>query len=87
MNKELVKKIILTGNITQAELVEFIIDHCKLCGKREPTAQEMPLLVQAAAHGMIDLMYAARIAAVKLDLGLIEILDRNQKVINKFFND
>ncbi len=84
MTKEFLLKFINHERLSIEDVSTFIVDYCKLCGKREPTAEEIPVLLQLIQAGAFDLNYAIEQASLKLNLCIVRIINKNGQVISQY---
>lgn len=73
--REFIEKIFNKQTITNEELVKFIIDHCKLMGKKEPSTTEMQGIAILLKTGNFDIIEACKLACNKLKIEFIEVLN------------
>ena len=77
MNKETITKILKNQPISQQEASEFIVDYCKSEKEIDITAQQIQGIMQAIQMGMFNLNYAARQAANKENMQIVDIIKDN----------
>lgn len=77
MNKGIIKKILIREKITQSELIEFILDYCKLFDKPEPTGEQLQGIIALVQQNIFNIMYAAEIAAIKNNMYVMKIFKEN----------
>ena len=73
--KEFIEKIFNRQTITNEELVRFIVDHCKLMGKRDPSVEEIQGIAILLKSGSFNIVEACKLACKKLKIEFIEILN------------
>ena len=82
--KEFINKIINNQQININELNTFIVDYCKLMGNKPPTSEELSLILQMIQMGAFNLNYAIKIAAIKLNIPLTILYDKQGQMIKMF---
>lgn len=82
--KKFIIKILNNEQINLEELNVFIIDYCKLMDNKIPDTQELSGISQLISHGMFNLNYACKQAAMKLNMQVDTLTDKNGQVIKSF---
>jgi hypothetical protein len=85
--KEIIKKIINNTQITLDELNQFIVNLIELFDKKQPTAEELKVIVQLVQAHQFDLMYAVKLACTKLDIPLRILYDKNGQLIKHYIQE
>jgi predicted nucleic-acid-binding Zn-ribbon protein len=67
--------------ISKIELNKFIIEYCKLCGKKEPDANEIGLISNGIQIGLFDLKYMVNNAIELTKFPLTILFDKNGNFI------
>ena len=77
MNKDTIIKILTNKSITQQEVSEFIVDYCKKEVNKDISSIELSGILQLIQIGRFNLNYAARQAALKEDIDVVDIIKDN----------
>ena len=85
--KKFIKKVFNNEDITITDLNEFIVDYCKLCQVKDPSANEINIISQLIQNGSFNLIFACKNAAVKLGMDVYEIKDKNGIIIGYKINE
>lgn len=81
MDKDLVIQILEGKSITSDQLNNFIVDYVKEELSREPTGEELNGIRQALQMGIFNLRFAASNMALKLNLRVMNVFDKNGTLI------
>jgi formyltetrahydrofolate hydrolase len=81
---EIIKKIISNQQITLEEINTFVIEYCKLMENKQPTAQELAVIVQLIQMRHFDLIFACKIASIKLGYTLYSMHDKQGNLIKMY---
>ena len=84
--KEFINKIINNQQVNINELNTFIVDYCKLMENKIPDAVELVAIAQMIQTGMFNLMYAVKLAAIKLNIPLTILYDKHGQQIKMFIS-
>lgn len=87
MNKETVKKILKNEQLNQQEFFEFITDYVKSELNEDISHEQLMALAAVLQQGLFSIRYAAEIAANKLELNYLNVLDKNGKYITTIFTE
>lgn len=79
-----IKKIINNEQVNLTELNTFIVDYCKLMGNKIPTQEELSGIVQLIQMKIFDLVYAVKQAALKLNIQINILYDKQGQQIKMF---
>ena len=82
--KEFINKVINNQQININELNVFIVDYCRLMENKSPTSEELVGIAQMIQTGMFNLIYAVKIAAIKLNIPLTILYDKHGQQIKMF---
>jgi hypothetical protein len=82
MDKSIITKILKSQQITQIELNTFITEYIKLVKDEDITTQQLQMISTLVQSGHFNLFYAAKIAALKLDLNFDVLTDRSGDILN-----
>jgi uncharacterized protein YvpB len=81
MYKDIVKKILTTGQINDAELNEFLVNYIKDTKNKDLTGEQLAGIKQLISMGAFDLNYAIKQAAMNLKLQLVSVVNINTKQV------
>ena len=82
--KEFINKIINNQQVNINELNIFIIDYCKLMENKSPTQEELTGIVTAIQMGIFNLTMAVKYAAIKLNIQINTLYDKQGQMIKMF---
>lgn len=82
--KEFINKIISNQQINLNELNTFILDYCKLMNNKIPTQEELTGIVTAIQMRIFNLTTAVKYAAIKLDIQINTLYDKQGQMIKMF---
>jgi len=85
--KEIIKKIIAGGQISQPDIVEFITKITDLFEKPIRSPQELEGIILMIQMGQFDIMYAVKLACIKLDIPLRILYDKNGIIIKQYIQE
>jgi len=81
MYKDIVKKILTTGQINEAELNEFLVAYIKDTKNKDLTTEELAGIKQLISMGTFNLEYAVKQAAMNLKLQPVSVVNINTKQV------
>lgn len=84
--KEFINKIVNNQQININELNTFIVDYCKLMDNKLPNSEELSLILQMIQMGAFNLNYSVKIAAIKLNIPLTILYDKQGQQIKMFIS-
>lgn len=84
--KEFINKIVNNQQVNITELNTFIVDYCKLMENKSPTSEELVGIVQMIQTRMFNLIYAVKIASIKLNIPLTTLYDKHGQQIKMFIS-
>lgn len=84
--KEFINKIVNNQQVSINELNVFIVDYCKLMENKIPDATELVAITQMIQTGMFNLIYAIKLAAIKLNIPLNILYDKHGQQIKMFIS-
>lgn len=79
--KEFINKIFSNQKVTIEELSKFIVEYAELCEIKNTTPQHIQFAIQLIQNGMFDLKYACKNCAKKLGLQVVEMYDKNGRLL------
>lgn len=82
--KEFINKIINNQQVNINELNTFIVDYCKLMENKIPTQEELTGIVTAIQMGIFNLTTAVKYAAIKLNIQINTLYDKQGQMIKMF---
>ena len=82
--KEFINKIINNQQVNINELNTFIVDYCKLMKNKIPTQEELTGIVTAIQMGIFNLTTAVKYAAIKLNIQINILYDKQGQMIKMF---
>ena len=82
--KEFINKIINNQQVNINELNTFIVDYCKLMENKIPTQEELTGIVTAIQMGIFNLTMAVKYAAIKLNIQINTLYDKQGQMIKMF---
>ena len=83
MDKDLIKRLLLSDQINIKDLNEFIVAYVKEEKEKDVTLDELNGIVKLIQMNMFNLEYALVRSASKLNLSLLKIHDKNGQLIRK----
>ena len=83
MDKDLIKRLLLSNQINIKDLNEFIIAYVKEEKEKDVILDELNGIVKLIQMNMFNLEYALVRSASKLNLSLLKIHDKNGQLIRK----
>lgn len=81
MYRDIVKKILKTGQINDNELNEFLIGYIKDTKNKDLTAEQLTEIKKLISMGVFDINYAIKQASNNLKLQLVSVIDLNTKQV------
>lgn len=81
MNKKVVMMLIKNQEVKQEDFIQFILDYLKFKGKPEPTAEQIPKLLQVFSMGIFSLKTPLEEAIKHLNLQVIRLYDKSGKLL------
>lgn len=84
MNKNIVTHILTAEQIDINKLVIFVKEYTFNKLNREITANEISSIIQAIQMGILDIRYAAKQAALVLNLYVMEVFNKNGYLVKTF---
>ena len=84
--KEFINKIVNNQQVNINELNTFIVDYCKLMENKIPNATELVAITQMIQTGMFNLIYAVKLASIKLNIPLNILYDKRGQMIKMFIS-
>lgn len=84
MNKRIITRILTAEQIDINELVVFVKEYTLNKLNREITANEISGIIQAIQMGVLDIRYAAKQAALVLNLYVMEVFNKNGYLVKTF---
>ena len=84
--KEFINKIINNQQVNINELNTFIVDYCKLMENKIPTQEELTGIVTAIQMGIFNLTTAVKYAAIKLNIQINTLYDKQGQMIKMFIS-
>lgn len=85
--KELIKKLISEDSVSQNDVTRFIVEFTELFERPIKSPQEVQAILQLMQIGEFKLMYAIKLACIKLDIPLRILYDANGQVIKKYIQE
>lgn len=85
--KEIIKKIIAGGQISQPDIVELITKITDLFERPIQSPLELQGILMAIQMGQFNIMYAVKLACIKLDIPLRTLYDKNGMVIKHYIQE
>ncbi len=82
--KEIIKKIIAGGQISQQDIVEYITKVTDLFESPITNPQQLQGIIMMIQMGQFNLMESVKKACVKLDIPLRILYDKNGQVIKQY---
>ena len=82
--KEFINKIINNQQVNINELNTFIVDYCKLMENKIPTQEELTGIVTAIQMRIFNLTTAVKYAAIKLNIQINTLYDKQGQMIKMF---
>lgn len=79
-----IKKIINNEQVNLSEINTFIVDYCKLMENKIPTQEELTGIVTAIQMGIFNLITAVKYAAIKLNIQINTLYDKQGQMIKMF---
>lgn len=83
MNKDLIKKLLITNQLDQADVANFIDEYTHAKLNRNITGEELNKIILLLQSGHFDLNYALLEAARMSDLNVLTIADSNGFLIRR----
>lgn len=84
--KEFINKIVNNQQVNINELSTFIVDYCTLMENKIPNAAEISAIIQMIQTGMFNIIYAVKLAAIKLNIPLNILYDKHGQMIKMFIS-
>jgi len=81
MNKEVVIKLIKNQQVTQKELLEFIVDYIEFKKRPAPTAEQLQGLLQLFEMRIFNLDIPLQEVVKPLNLQVVKLFDKNNLLI------
>lgn len=81
MNKHTVIMLVKNQEVKQVDFIQFILDYLKFKGKPEPTAQQLPKLLQVFSMGIFSLKEPLEEAIKHLNLQVIRLYDKTGRLL------
>lgn len=84
MDKKIIKKILENKQLSLVEVNKFISDYVYLQKNKYPTSEELKTIITLITSGIFDITYAATQAALKTDLNITTLYDKNNYIIKVY---
>ena len=84
MDRSVIKKILNREQLTQEEFNTFIVDYVKSEKNQDITAKQLQEITVAVQHGVFDIMFAAKKAAEKENLQVVDIFNKNGQFVTTY---
>jgi hypothetical protein len=85
--KEIIKKIIKGGEISQQDITEYIVKVTDLFERPIKSPQEIQGIMMMIQMGHLNLMQSIKLTCAKLDIPLRILYDRNGQVIKQYIQE
>jgi len=82
--KEIIKKIIKGGEISQQDITEYIVGVTDLFERPIKSPQEIQGIIMGIQMGQFNIMYSVKLACAKLDIPLRILYDKNGQIIKQY---